>query len=638
MAQADAASAGAPQTLPPSNHSNRPPASRMMDVWSRSGSKYRIRAVILLSVNVLLFAEVGSFAFWLRSGERFAPIVPGYWGHFVQTFRFAGDNPVSLGSLLLDPISVLEVPMQIPILGLLMAALISIPILVAILYRFWASLPFIVVVGFLAVMPWLALTLLLSCILASVWPFRTRYRFMSALMGLVPVVIYLTLAYRGSTDIIAGRVDPIDGIKFVAPWVLAVVAAAGAFAVVLMIARIVDYRPGAIAPLLAVMFVLPAALFEFKVGRDELYYRLLEALNRAHFAESDASVAWRESAWRAYQRHPLPRPPWQVVRQIEEQKWLFELATELGPYESELTRHQATIAQRCDWFITHFPKSRYAANALFIKARALDTRVDVGEFRRTKWVRFYDDFPTAASRETWLVLSELQPDSILGAAAGLRLAQLSAREGSVDRAVSRLERVIAALEAHSPEGTADDPIELPRPSVLARGAPQSTLGISVEALELQARRLQGLLTANRDPLYGYEPLAGPRPGSTDWPYGLLDLDPRHERYAENLKRLKTQYPHCQIQDNIDLELAKATAAPESRIELLEACLKRFPDRDAAPETLLRLGMTYRETGQVEQSDLAFDKLLKRHPGSIWAYEVSQYWPHAARTRWTSAAP
>ena len=54
--------------------------------------------------------------------------------------------------------------------------------------------------------------------------------------------------------------------------------------------------------------------------------------------------------------------------------------------------------------------------------------------------------------------------------------------------------------------------------------------------------------------------------------------------------------------------------------------------------LLLLGMTYRETGQVEQSALAFDKLLKRHPGSIWAYEVSQYWPHAARTRWTSAAP
>jgi len=47
-------------------------------------------------------------------------------------------------------------------------------------------------------------------------------------------------------------------------------------AIVLTIARLVNYRPGAIAPLMAIMFATPVVLFETKVGRDELSYRLLE--------------------------------------------------------------------------------------------------------------------------------------------------------------------------------------------------------------------------------------------------------------------------------------------------------------------------------------------------------------------------
>ena len=188
------------------------PPHRLMDVWSRTGSKYRLRAVILLAVNVLLFAGAGSFAFWLRSGEVFAPLVPGYRDQLISTFRFTGQGGVTLSSLLLEPISVQDVPMQIPIQGLLMAALIAIPILVAILYRFWSSVPFIAVVGFIAVMPWLAITLLASCIIASVRPFRTRFRFMSALAGLAPAVVYLMLAWSGSDAELVGRIDPVDRI------------------------------------------------------------------------------------------------------------------------------------------------------------------------------------------------------------------------------------------------------------------------------------------------------------------------------------------------------------------------------------------------------------------------------------------
>lgn len=601
----------------------------LKDVWSRSGSKYRIRAIVLLAVNVLLFAGAGSFAFWLRGGVRFAPAHEGYWDEFGQTFLsvgFMGHTGVSLGSLLLEPISVQDVPMQIPILGLLMAALISIPILVAILYRFWSSLPFIAVVGFLAVMPWLAITLLGSCVLASVRPMRTRFRFMSALLALLPAVMYLILAWYGTSDLVAGKIDPVDRIKFVAPWVLAIVAATLVFAVVLAIARIVDYRPGAIAPLLAVMFALPVALFEFRVGRDELYYRLLEDLNEVHFADVDASVELDQAVMESWARHPPARRTMRGVRELVETRWLFELASEISPVRSVLSRHQAELAGRCDWFLKYFPDSRYAVNALFIKAQALDMRVDPGEFRHAKWVRYYDDFPSPASREAWQMIVENSPETAMGAVAMLRLAQLDAGDGDLERAIAKLELLQARFNSLAKSGDMAPTHSGPLKAVLARGVPEASLRIPMERIILEAHRFHDLFVANRDPLYGYDPISGPRHRADTFPFGLMDLDPRHERYVENLKTLKGEYPNCQIEDNIDLEIAKATASVGLRIELLETCLNDFPNRDMVPETLFRLGVAYKSNAESEKSRTVFARLFHEHPDSIWTEQATRYAP------------
>ncbi|UCE60596.1 MAG: tetratricopeptide repeat protein [Phycisphaerales bacterium] len=628
------------------NHAAKPPAIRLVtdgssddsprlkDVWSRSGSKYRVRAVVLFAVNVLLFAGVGSFAFWLRSGERFAPALDGYWDELAQTFRFGERSTVSLATFLIEPINVQDVPMQIPIIGLLMAALISIPILISILYRFWSSLPFIAVVGFLAVMPWLAITLLGSCILASVRPFRPRLRFMAALLALAPTVVYLILAWRGSGDVLAGRIDPIDTIKFIAPWVLAIVAAALAFAIVLTIARVVDYRPGAITPLLAIMFGLPIVLFEFHVGRDELYYRLLEKLNEAHFADIDASLGLEEAIEAKWVRLPMPRPRRSEVRQFEEQKWQFELAADLGPHQSELTRHQTELAHRCDWFKKHFPNSPYICNALYIKARAFDMRVDPAEFRATKWIRFYGDFPSPASRRTWRILAENRPDSILGGVALLRLAQLEARVGDIERAVDKLARVTSGVFRETADSQQRTAMGNPGlfGGVLERENPEVSLGIGVDRLLLEAHRLYALLTANRDPLYGYDPISGPRdPQSPVW-FGLLDLDPRGEEYVDNLRRLLDAYPKCQIEDNIHLEISKASSELSHRIRGLEECLERYPAHDSTPEATFRLAVACKNHDRMDQANEAFAKLYAKYPDSIWTKQARRYvqWPMPTR--------
>jgi hypothetical protein len=621
MAKKPAQASAAPKSVP-APIAAAVPVPELMDVWSRSGSKYRIRSVVLLAVNVLLFGGAACFAYWLRSGEIFALAREGYWDLLAQTFHGVGQPDVSLASFLIEPINIQNVPMQIPIVGLLMAALISIPILVAILYRFWSCLPFIALVGFVAVMPWLAITLLGSCILASVRPFRTRFRFMSALLSLVPAIVYLVLAWSGTPDVVVGRIDPVDRVKFVAPWVLAIVASAAVFAVVLTIARIVNYRPGAVTPLLAVMFALPVLLFEKHVGRDELYYRLLERRDEAYFADVDASLGLEAAAHRAWERHPLPRPPREIVREMEEEKWLFELATDLGPRQTELTRHQAEIADRCDWFHEQFPDSRYTPNALFIKARAWDRRVDIGEFRRTKWIRFYDGFPSVASRESWRIILENRRDTPLGAVAMLRLAQLEARDCDVDRAIAKTEEIIATIDRRLLAGATfgGDAVSLSY-GILARPAPESSLHIPLERIVIEAHRLHDLLAANRDPIYEYDPMCGTHGGKNGPAFGLLDLDPRHEAYVARLEEIATAYPDCQLEDNFDLEIAKATPAPAEKIKRLNAILDRYADRDAAPEAMLRLILAYESESNSQQSAAVLARLAHDHPDSIWARQA-----------------
>lgn len=601
----------------------------LMDVWSRSGSKYRTRSIILLVINVLLFAGVGSFAFWLRSGVAFAPTMAGYWDQIVQTFHFGRRTSVTLGSLLTEPIGVQYVEMQIWVVGLLMATLICIPILVSILYRFWSSLPFIAIVGFLAVMPWLAITLLGSCLIASVRPFRSRFRFMSALFGLVPTVIYLVLAWGGTREVMAGNSDPVDGIKFLAPWVLAIVAATLVFAIVLLIARLVDYRPGAITPLLTVMFVLPLGLFEFHVGRDELYYRLLEAMDRANFSDVDTSVGLPQAVEDAWLRHPLTGRSTKSIEEIAERQWLFGIASDIDSFQSVLTRHQVELAGQCDWYQKYFPDSRYMPNVLYIRARSWDFRIDPAEFRRTKWIRFYDDFPSVASRSTWQLLAEnKRPDSILVGAALLRLAQLEARDGNVDRAIDLLDRLLttfgdmAHLGAGAVEQTSTRTMEQVLGRRVMREEPELSLHLHADHLLLEGRRLKELLSRNRDPLYGYDPLCGTQRVRSPLWFSLMDLDPRHDRYLANLQLLKTTYPHSRLDDNIDLETAQATEPLSARIARLEQCVQQFPDEDSAAEALYRLAIAYQAHGQAEKAQATFARLLEAWPDSLWAEEAA----------------
>lgn len=595
------------------------------DVWSFSGRKYRRRAIALLLVNVLLFCGVGVFAYWIRSGVVFALTTDGYAEQILGAFRFGARTSATLGSLLLEPISVLRVEMQIWVLGLLMATLISIPILVSILYRFWCSLPFIAIVGFIAVMPWLALTLLGSCLIASVKPFRSKYHFMSALFALVPTVVYLILAWADSRESFASDYDPVDGIKFIAPWVLAIVAAGAVFAVVLSIAKLADYRAGTITPLLTLMFALPVILFEQYVGRDELSYRLLLAMDRDYFADVDASLGLRQAVKAAQLQNPIGGDL-RDVEELAEQRWLFGLSGNIDEsMHSVLTRHQWDIAERCDQFLADFPSSVHAGAVLFLKARALDRRIDAREFRETNWIRCFSDFPSPASRSTWQLLTQNQREGPLGACAELSLARMDLRSGNVDRALQRLRGAEALLAESEPPGLMA--LRLPGRHSLPGAAPrllrsmESDLGISWTRTHVAVQHLIDLLQANADPVYGYDPITGPRQSSANGIRGLVHFNPRDKHYPANLLRLKEAYPRCQLMDNIEVEMAMATPDLKERMAKLEQLLAMNGQGDAAAEALYRLAETQRQASSGTAAAETTARLIHEFGNTIWAAQA-----------------
>ena len=599
---------------------------READVWSHAGTRHRVRAVVLLLVNMLLFCGVGNFAYWIRSGVVFAPTMEGYGAQILGAFRFGESTGATLGSLLLEPISVLRVQMQIGVLGLLMAALISIPILVAILYRFWCSLPFIAIVGFIAVMPWLALTLLGSCLIASVRPFRSKYRFMSALFALVPAVIYLIFAWADSRESFASDYDPVDGIKFIAPWVLAIVAAGLVFAIVLTIARLVNYRPGAITPLLTMMFALPVILFEQFVGRDELGYRLLLALDRSYFADVDASLGLRQAMDTARRQIFIGGDNQHDAEALATQRWLFGLADGLDDsMHSVLTRHQWDVAERCDQFLAGSPTSRHAGAALFLKARALDMRIDAREFGRTNWIRCFSEFPSPASYATWQLLSQNQRGTPLGAYADCRLAHTDLRMGNVDRALERLRaaRLLLSHESWSRNVDGAAPAAQASDALAARGAasPDNDLGISWPRVRWTADRLIDLLESNHDPIYGYDPIHGSRKPKGDLVGGWAHFNPRDGHYRQNLTLLKEAFPRCRLQDNLDLEIAMTTAPLPQRIHELEQIVDIEPPGDGVPEALFRLAEASREAARGGAAAAAVARLINEFGQTTWAAQA-----------------
>lgn len=597
------------------------------DVWSRTQPKYRWRAILLLALNCALFFLLGCFAFWLRTGEAVPFLTADYWDLFWRCFDPREERQITLIDFLLAPINAQQAPMQIVVLGLLMASFVSIPILVAMLYRLPSAIFFILVIAFVAVLPWLAVTITLSCVLTRVRPLQFSFRFATAMIALIPVLLYFYNATR-HPPIEASYTTPIAWASLYAPWLLAILASCLVMGVVLLVARLVDYRPGALSPLLAILFVSPAILFEAWVGRDELYYRLLEKefgpRSATRFRDQEASAVIRRFAEREYaaqfQQTGSSSPPRSVeaIERALRSRWMYqpdplnEADTQLNRFQLE--QYEAGVA--CDRFRDDYPKSRYLPNVLYIKGRAQDARIDLEAFRRTGDLHYYQDFPSHVSASTWATLCEQYPDSPAASVALYRLAQLEARAGNIDRALERLDTLIERF------GTADPAVATApgrSPAGLGKVTPTSTLDIQVRSVVGEARVFRDLLRLNRDP-----DLSAPPDITADAPLvRLLRCDPRHRLFAQNLQQLIDRYPGSRLRDNLILEREKTLNARSDslKIDALERFIKAFadvPGVDALPEAWYRLGEAYLADSRPADALRTFERVVKDYPDTAWA--------------------
>lgn len=581
----------------------RPP---LEDVWTNTEPRARARAIVLLLVNLLLFCGLCVFTHWLHVAKLF----DFSWEAYAAPGRFWSSDSPNLNDFVLYPINVTRAPVHGIVLGLVLAAIIATPPVVAILYRLPSAVPFALAVVIFAHMPWMGLTLLLSCLLATSPPLRWRFRFGSALVAILPVLLYLYLATRGSSDAL-DQASPTERALMAAPWILAILGSTAIMAITLIIARFARYRPGAVAPVQAIMFALPVILFHTRVGSDELAYRTLEV----EYGPRSAAFAPLQNA----------RP---VIREMIA-RWSSEQASFDRFYDEALVavRGDMTLLKRlilnqmlfdfladralaheaCKRFTLDYPTSRYIPEVLYIHARIMDMRLDERDFDlRNPRRELYTDFPHAQSESFWAALANEHADSPLAAVARLRLAQLLLRRGAVDEALAKLERTI------------DGPAARPGAAPLSERESRVEAGLDFDPAPYltESRRLRELVLANRDdPKFGNAPLEA-----------LLSLDPRRERYANQLGDLAVTYKGGKLEDNLLVRWADALPGTEQRIATLQTVLAMIGDRDAAPEALFRLAeleLRSRDAAREALGVRHFHMIIERYPQSCWAIDAAE---------------
>jgi hypothetical protein len=603
-----------------------------IEVWQWTRQKYRIRAIVLLLINAALFVGLGCFTFWLRTGEYSPFAIDDYWRCWKEAFSPTRVPPVTLIDFLTFPIPVSQVPLMMVIVGLVLASLTAVPILVSMLYRFPFSLIFTLIICFVAVVPWLAITVTFCCFLARWKPLRFSFHYATALISLLPLAVYYALATRGPA--VSSFASPVEMAKFYVPWVLALIVACILMAVVLVIAKLVNYRPGAIAPLMALMFAAPVLLFETLVGRDELYYRLLEVNygpgSKDHFVDNtDASPIIDRIAGRRWERIKdkdstatleSVREGVRVLLDFQLSQAQPDLHLEGLLNDAQLASEQYQAVLSCKEFLRRFPKSRYVPNVLYLKGRAIDLRIDQVYFRQTAILRYHQDFPSEASLPAWRELYDLYLDSPLWIVAAHRLALLEARRGHTGEAVKMLEVLFGWYDKYQKEQATGSAPPGWR-SFFARRSVPRPLDLNPAGVLLEARKLHSLIVNNGDPQQNNLALRR-----------LLCMNPRHPMYQANLRQmlddLPGKYPLTPLRDNLQVLVARASAGSSHsrRIELLKDCVAQCakdPKSDAFPMARFELGLAYKDDRRLEEARKEFEDLSRNSPESPWAQEARQ---------------
>jgi outer membrane protein assembly factor BamD (BamD/ComL family) len=595
-----------------------PAPLEIVDVWSRTAPKYRRRAVLMLFVLAVLFAGLCCFTFWLRTGVYWPWRYGGYGDLMQRSFNPTGAQQVTLSHFLSSPISVQEVPIHGVIVGVLFASLCSIPILVAILYRFPFSVIFTFMVIFLSGLPWMGLTVLVGCVLASLKPFKFSFRYASALVGLIPVALYFVMASWEPAGSAAKSVQ--NKALLYAPWVLALLSSCVICAVVLAVAKLINYRPGGVSPVLAALFAVPIVLFHTYVGRDELDFCILETQigpqNPTMFAAVDVGAAAHLAATRQWSRSS--GESYEAIH-----RRLVEEGIAAGLLQLEVDRSLAV--ERCEEFVKQFPRSRHVPSVYYLKGQAQDQRIQRNKLLLAHRIEYRGDVPSPASTDTWETIRKEFPDDEFCVPALYKLSILEARAGRLDRAVEHLTYLLNRFDAASATTRPAAPPSGGGVTLFLRPEP-TVLSIDRKLLLLQAKRLREMLLSCRsDASRSYSEIfmEGAATGNKRIHPAqlLLSLDDSDPYYAANLQTLARAFPNSRTGEYVRIRRTLLETAVSRRISQFRQLATELKGTPAGAEALYHLGEVLQEDSLMEEARTQYLELTRQYPESCWTQEA-----------------
>ena len=512
--------------------------------------------LIVSTINLLLFVLACGFWLYLRSG---------FWFNFTgESYRH---DPVGT-RILLEPMSIFSHPWLIAICALTLAILIAVPIAISVLYQFLLAVVYIAAVAVLGQSPVLALALLMGCLLASRTRLRRSQPMLAGLLGMGPVMIYLSVLVYAGID--AALYEPIQRWLLTVPFILACVLACGMIFLVTVLARRLRFRPGAIWPAMAALLATAMMLFTTQIGQSELKYaQLLNNLapGRAVFAP-EVRKEWIARYAPGVSGEALQE---QMVRQLNQRR--------------------AGLIQQCENFLQEYPDDKRAASVAWLAATAESLQLDRYDPESPVMVSVAA-MALPASASAWKRVVEQYPESpqaLLGRyhLARLRVCQAATQNqedamASVRAALAELYRVREGLGDH--ESKQDpDPVESPSVVPIQDLPSQEVYRNTLR----QTRRLRWWIQQNR---------ADTEPGHAIALGRLLQADPYQPEYPAQLHAM-AQDPKMQqsfLADNVALAIARLNPNPFERSRLLLEIAEQWAT-DSSVEANYELGRLRMQT-------------------------------------------
>ena len=487
-----------------------------------------------------------NFAVFVVGSAGWRYLSSGKWLAFTRDDYYR-DLVMPLGETFLYPLDVLSHPWMILVAGLILAAMIFVPIIISVLYSLPAALLFAAVVGVLGHAPVLAAMLAIGAVISARTPLRSDMPFLAAVLGFIPPVVYMYLfGFSGSQS---AELLPLQRWVLAGPLLVAILAAIVAASIVLVATKLIRFSPGATFPVLVMLIAAGVAVFHAKVGRDELEYAI-------------------------------------IVEGIVPGDVLFQPSS-AGTISSDrlqenLVRRQQECINACERFRARYGDSQRIAEVLWIEAQARSLHLDIRAFE-TGTVRSSAGFPSPASTEAWRMLSENLPGAPQAQLARWRLGELALRRQEIalgdDLLNAAAQRLQEHMKARGKVSTGASEMRVFQPvSVLP------SRDYYDEAL-FRVRELIWLIEENKilDDPAAAKALAA-----------MLNENPLALNYDERLGDLVSIYEGTAMGDNLTLDVALATPDPYTQAEML-IYLAKDEFTDAAVKANYQLGMLTMQT-------------------------------------------